>query len=271
MMKNVGSPLAPIHRRMSFAEFRDFPRRPGWKYEYSGGAIHVTRAHVVIPMVLELESAAPAPGREIPGTILRRLEERDDSPLVDLFVEAFTGTMEYVGSTPGQIRASAAECLARGPRKRRGPRSPISYVAQGAGELTGAALFRRSEGAPLLDLLFVSPAHHRRRLASALAARAAADLAELGERRIWSSVMLGNEPSLAWHRRFGFQEMPHLLVARHRCRIYRFELDRHRRLRDLTASELGDLEALATHWESEYRRLEKLFARDPGQAFPSIY
>ncbi len=272
-MNNVGSPQAPIHRRMSFAEFRDFPRRQGWEYEYRDGALHLRRAHVVVPMAFEIESAtALVPsGFQIPGTTLRRLAERDDAPLEDLFVEAFTGTIEYVGSAPAQILASAVECLARGPRKRRGPRLPVSYVAESSGELIGAALYRRGQGAPLLDLLFVSPAHQRGGLASALAGRATADFADLGEERVWSSVMLGNEPSLSWHRGFGFQEMPHVLVAKHRSRIYRFELDRHRRLRDLPAPQFSELEARAAHWESEYRRLEKLFARDPAMAFPCIY
>ena len=85
----IDPPRQPIHQRMSFEEYRDFQRHPGWKYEYVDGALHVTPAYQVVPMVLDLVTQRPAVGRELPGLAIRRLEPGDDRALVDLFVASW--------------------------------------------------------------------------------------------------------------------------------------------------------------------------------------
>lgn len=258
-----------LRRKMSHEEYLDHPRLPGWSYRYADGELQAASAQVVVPLELRLpvERKAEAP----PGSRLRPLAEGDDPVLVELFVEAFTDTMEYVGAGEDEIRRSARESLERGPLRRRGARHVVSYVAEDAEGPVGAALFRHGRKAPLLDLVFVVPAWQRRGLADALVTRAAERFAELGEVRLFSSAMIGNDPSLAWHRRFGFREIPHFLVAAHRAEVYRYEHERQARLGRLDADDLERLEAEAGRWEEEHRRLRELALVDRRAAFPNIY
>ena len=74
---------------------------------------------------------------------------------------------------------------------------------------------------------------------------------------LFSRCMLGNDASLALHTRYGFQEVPDRFSASHRARIYGYELERHRRLKDLPADELARLEATVELWRAEAHRLER--------------
>jgi GNAT superfamily N-acetyltransferase len=93
----------------------------------------------------------------------------------------------------------------------RGEVLPSSCLAvdEGAEDLVelvaGAALVTRAkDGCPLLDMLFVRPRWQRRGLAAALVSWSLRELLAQGEATLRSRYLLANEPSRAWHQRFGF-------------------------------------------------------------------
>ena len=258
-----------IHRRMTVGESEDFPRRQGWKHEYWDGTLHVTPAHVIVPLYLSFDwqrGKRPEPAEET----LRPAREEDYPRLVDLFVRAFAPTMEYVDYRLEKVRESAQRCLDRAAGKEHGRRLEASQVAEAGGELCGAALLRQSKPGPLLDILFVDPSRHRRGLANALVHRAVRELSDAGERKLYSRVMLGNEASLAWHLEFGFRELPEPRLAGHRWRLLADELDRHRRLSDLSPTELAEREKTTAYWKRKHRCLNRLARRKPELVYRNL-
>ena len=63
----------------------------------------------------------------------------------------------------------------------------------------------RRLGRPHITWVFVSPWHAGRGTGTALLATAAAALRELGYRQLASTFLLGNDSSMLWHWRNGFQ------------------------------------------------------------------
>jgi L-amino acid N-acyltransferase YncA len=255
--------LRPIHRRMSWTAFQRLPRRLGWKHEYYDGQAHLTPASLVVPFVLDL-----APRRVPRRAGIRRVTPADAPALQAPFLAAFALTPEYACYPSSRFARSGAEYLDRFFGNVRGEWSPVSVVVEDAGRLIGAALVKQRQNGPLLDCLFVRPEHGRQGLATAMVARVVRGLLRRGETRLLSYVILANEPSMAWHQRFGFQEIPSARVACHRWWVYRDELERHRQLGDLTGPELEELERQEAAWAAEAQRLDELERHDYRAANP---
>jgi RimJ/RimL family protein N-acetyltransferase len=248
--------LRAIRRKMSFAAFQRLPRRVGWKHEYFGGRAYIRPSPVMVTFRLEL---GPRGAIRWPG--LRRLRAGDAAALRDPFLAAFATAPEYACRTDGQFREAAVEYLGGFFGAVRGDLSPASVVAEADGEIVGAALVKRQPRGPLLDCIFVRPEVGRGGLATAMATRVVRSLRKRGESRLTSYAMLANEPSLAWHARFGFREVPDLFVASQRWRCYEYEVERHRELNDLSEQALAPLIEAARHWAEESRRLHELERR----------
>src|SRR5207249_7611531 len=106
-------------------------------------------------------------------------------------------------------------------------------------------------------MIFVSPAWRRKGVATTLAAAALSALHEMGGyRTLVSRYYLGNEPSAAWHRHFGFVEEPDLLLAQLRLRAAQHELHRQRELGTLTAPSQRQLIEERDRRQCEIARLE---------------
>jgi GNAT superfamily N-acetyltransferase len=161
---------------------------------------------------------------------------------------------EYVGYTMAKFRQAAERYLAGYFGDVRGQPSAASVVAEVRGEIIGAALVKERPKGPLLDCVFVRPDCGRKGWASALTAHAVNGLVHRGATVLYSGAMLANPPSLAWHARFGFRELPCLWVAQARAGHYAHEV---RRLKHLgrPAVEVGEVETLAEHWWAESGRL----------------
>ena len=100
-------------------------------------------------------------------------------------------------------------------------------------------------------------------------------LAELGQKlgkKALAEVATIAQPdtSLAWHRHFGFQEVPNLWVATSRWHAYAHQLDLHRQADDLTDSELAELAERMEFWRAEVDRLTELEKRDFWEAHPQF-
>jgi GNAT superfamily N-acetyltransferase len=250
---------------MTVEEYRDFPRRIGWKHEYYGGEIHITPAHLVVTLVLPLWA------REVPAELtIKPVEPADEERMLPAFLAAFDGSMDYAGYTQDDLRRGALRYFKGYFGAVRGRPLAASCLAEEDGELVGAALIKRVKRGPLLDCIFVAPAHQRGGIATVLAGHAVNRLLADGETELYSCCILGNAASLEWHKQFGFTELPDLLVANHRANTYRAEVDRHRRLADLPAEELAELTREADYWSGERSRLQSIADRDFWAVHPLL-
>jgi L-amino acid N-acyltransferase YncA len=261
----VGRRLRAIHRRMTWSAFEQLPRRVGWKHEYYGGKAHITPSKLVVQTALQLR-----PRNERPRSAIRAATAGDAEALEWPFLRAFARTPEYADYSWAHYQTSAAKYLAGFFGDARGKWSAASAVAVLRGSIIGAALIKEARNGPLLDCVFVDPAYERRGWATALAARAANSLRECGAASLRSFIHPANGPSLQWHEKFGFEELPDGWVAAHRWRTYAEQLDRLSRMKRSPRTALAGLTALTTHWFAEAKRLEQLEKQDFWAAHPPI-
>jgi ribosomal protein S18 acetylase RimI-like enzyme len=244
--------LRSIRRRMSFAAFDRLPRQLGWRHEYHSGVADIRPASIMVPFELALD---PRPHDAKPE--IRAVSPDDRRTLRRGFLDAFRSAPEYACRTLDGYRRAGDEYLDRFFGAECGDPSPASVLATTDGKLVGAALITAGPTEPVLDCLFVCPAFARAGWATALVSHAAVRLHRSGETWLRSYAMQASEPSLRWHERFGFRELPDIYVARHRFRFYRDEWDRHHRRDDLPEDELTELGKAMDYWHRESDRLDE--------------
>ena len=248
--------LRAIHRRMPFETFQQLPHQLGWKHEYYGGKAHITPGPTLVTFVLPLE---PPPAQSDKG--IRPLLEKDLPALHSPFIDAFRLAPEYADFSLDEFHQRAAQYLHGFFGTVRGEWSPVSVVVEIQGRIVGAAMVKQRQSGPLLDCLFVCPGQARKGLGTALVNRVVEGLLQRGETQLVSYAMLANDASMAWHHRFGFREIPDLYVSSLRHRFFFQELERHRRLADLSLADLAALEETVARYESEVERLRELELR----------
>ena len=265
-LKNAKAELArPLHRRMSFADFKRIPRQPGWKQEYYGGKAHIAPANTMVSFLLDL-AARESVNR--PG--IRAVTEADANALLQPFLDGFRQTPEYVEYSAELFKKSAVKYIAGFFGNVRGQWAPASVVMENKNRIIAAALIKRGQTLPRLDCLFVCPAQARKGLATRIVNHVVNGLLEQGETKLLSYALLANDASLAWHHHFGFQEVPDLWVATSRWHAYAHQLDLHRQANDLTDSELAELTERTAFWRAEVDRLTELEKRDFWAAHPQF-
>ena len=133
----------------------------------------------------------------------------------------------------------------------------IVLLSGGLDSYTAAAIVKTTPKRAVLDCLWVRPEYHRRGWATALVTDAVNALAADGATVLRSRALLANPESQAWHRAFGFRQLPDLSVASAYMWHYHWE---HHRLRDANApaAEVAAAEAHMNQWREEYERLEVL-------------
>jgi N-acetylglutamate synthase-like GNAT family acetyltransferase len=260
-----GARLQPLHRRMSFTDFERMPRQPGWKHEYYAGKAHITPCHTMVSFLLDLTRRKSV---DHPG--IRTVTEADADALLQPFLDAFRETPEYAGYPAKVFKKSAVKYIAGFFGNARGQRSHQSLVIENKGRIIAAALVKRGQTLPLLDCLFVCPAHSRKGLATLMVNRVVNGLLEQNETKLLSYALLANDASLAWHHHFGFQEVPDLWVASSRWHAYAHQLNMHRQTEDLADSELAELAERTAFWRAEVDRLTELEKRDFWAAHPQF-
>lgn len=242
---------------MSLEEYYLMPEHVGWKSEYYDGAVHLTPRHHGVVTIVPVAPRAI----NVPYT-LRPAVPEDAASLVAPYTAAFSGTIEYCDSSLQEVRQAARRALQAHFSGGRGEPMPgISQVAAEKADskmLLGAALVVQLDPGPLLDLLFVAPAAHRRGVATALVAAVLNQLHLAGATRLASKYHIGNDESRAWHQRFGFVEEPDLTRAQVYQMCARHELWRREELGDLSPAERARLTAACEFWERQVAELEKL-------------
>jgi GNAT superfamily N-acetyltransferase len=224
---------------MSWEEFELVPAHPGWKQEYWDGVAHITPSARFAAVRLDVEL------RPIQTPLrLRAVTGPDESALVLACLDAFRESVEYCDWEQDAIFRSARENVQAFGAGIRGEVLSASCLAidptveDPAGAIAGAALLvRTKDRIPMLDMLFVRPRWQRRGLATALVCWSLDSLHRRGEVILRSRYHLANEPSQAWHRKFGFAEEPDLLLAQLYLRCARQELRRKEKMGGLGEEE----------------------------------
>jgi GNAT superfamily N-acetyltransferase len=258
--------LRSLHRAMPFDEFeRTVPVRPGWKREYYDDEAHVRPGWLMVVFETWLTPVEPgaAPG-------VRAVREADRPLLRDLFLDAFRVAPEYADDPDEVYPANADRYLNGFFGNARGEWSTASRVLVEDGVAVAAAAIKIGKRWPILDCLMVRPRRFRQGLGTAVAAASLAALAADGHPRIRSAAKLANAESIAWHRAFGFAELPCQMVAESR---WRCAANEHVRLAEhglLTPELDAALTADIARFRAELDALSAARSLDPDSVFPSL-
>lgn len=223
---------------MTWAQFRQLPEHPAYRYEYLDGVARLTgrprRYHALLSFDDRIRRASAI------AADVRPIDPPEWTQLPGVFADAFAGTAPLSLLEPEQRFAAAADCLAR---TRAGEFGvcvpPASFVALIDEQVVAAIIITlvqagdlhdftdprwgeppppdaldRRWGRPHLTWVLSAPAAARRGLASALLDRSIATLQDLQYRELATTFLLGNEASLLWHWRNGFQLLPYVGSSR---------------------------------------------------------
>jgi GNAT superfamily N-acetyltransferase len=221
-----------VKLRMSMEQFQQLPRNAAYKYEYLDRQAYLSPRPRHFHALLDLQRPRAAVDKEVD---IVPLPAANVMGLADLFAAAF-GTIQPYGCLDDRTRLRAAnEALARVLAGGDGPFiERASFVARERDQIVGAILLTllplgdpcdyesyewksalpadciaRCLGRPHLTWIFVSPFHAGRGAGTALLAAAAARLLEMGFTQLLSTFMIGNESSMLWHWRNGFELLSH--------------------------------------------------------------
>ncbi len=241
-----------IEERMSVDEYHLLPGDPAWKVEYYDGKAVWEPRHNLVTLTV------PVTLREAPlSSLVRPLKEVDRAGLQAGYVEAFTDAIDFFGYSADAIARSAARDIGAAYEEDPAIRA-ASHVAMDGLELVGAALLARYDTGPHLNVLFVRAGWRRRNLATSLAASALSALHGQRETKLSSFHHIGNEASAAWHRSFGFVELPDVMNARLRWHAHVQNLSRDDHFRALSAAARRELERQIAETEAEVDRLTEI-------------
>jgi GNAT superfamily N-acetyltransferase len=215
-------------------QFHELPRNAAYKYELISGKVYLTprpkHYHAVLELPILPQDDAPKP---VESVTLRRLERTDLAQLERVFSGAFRSIQPFGSLGDEQRLLAAQQCLHRTCTGGDGPWvESASLVAVDPAQdwLIGAIFItllpqgdpcdwdsyywrepppegfvERREGRAHLTWIFVSPLYTGYGTGTALLQAAAAEVVALGYRQLYSTFLLGNESSMLWHWRNGFQ------------------------------------------------------------------
>jgi GNAT superfamily N-acetyltransferase len=229
---------------LTIEQFRTLPRHAAYKYEYYSGAAWLNPRPRYYHALLDLTHGPAArpdrtggDGRSPEGgsddVVLRPLREADWEELVPVFAAAFCGQQPF-GGLDDELRLQASRKSLR--YTRAGGDGPwieaASFLAEDTedGVPVGAILITllpdtdptawdafhwreppptdalaRRMGRPHLTWIFVNPLDAGQGVGTLLLSAAVRELRALGYTRLASTFMLGNDSSMLWHWRQGFQ------------------------------------------------------------------
>ncbi len=227
-----------IRLPLSLRQFRRLPRNPAYKYEYLSKSAWLSPRPKFYSarLILDTLQADPTPEIETDEPVtIRRLEDGDWRRLSLSFSGAFARVQPFASLTDRQRLAAARSCLKATREGRDGPLiRPACFVAVDAsrGRPLGAIVVtlvppvdlddfwslrwkeppspgcvERREGHAHLTWIFVGGLRAGHGVGTALLSQAADGLRSLGYTELISTFLLGNESSMLWHWRNGFELM----------------------------------------------------------------
>jgi GNAT superfamily N-acetyltransferase len=211
---------------LSFEQYLQLPRHPAYRYEYLEGTAYLSPRTRHYHALLKLEPL------EVPDDVpMRPATLADFAELEEVFSDAFDRQQPFASLDDATRLEAARQCLER---TRTGGDGPwidrASFVALQEGNIVGAILItllpegelsdwngiywaatppsdavERRLGRPHLTWIFVAPLCVGQGVGTALLAAAVRELRALGFTELVSTFLLGNDSSMLWHWRNGFQ------------------------------------------------------------------
>lgn len=205
------------------------PRSPAWQYAAMGDRLILwprTRAyHAALALNFTVDHSEPW---------LASCRSEDEPELVAVFEAAFRDVVPYAGLDNSLLHEAAQVSLRRTFSGQDGPMvSPACVIARQKGQVCGALLVTILPpgdnrdlaswywqeplpthwqeivgGRPHLTWIFVHPEQGRNGLATVMLRNAADRLKQLGFSTLLSTFLLGNDASLLWHWKSGFELLP---------------------------------------------------------------
>jgi len=222
---------------MTREQFQQLPRNPAYSYDYLNGTLLIaprTRHFHGVLTLANWQGAGDESGEPSRvGDRVRPILEDDRRALPEVFAAAFDRVEPFAGLTGAARLAAARDCLDRCWSGGDGPfLEQASFVAMhpentnllGAilvtlvpgGDAAAAESYRwdvdppadhiaSKLGQPHITWIFVDPYWKGIGVGTALLDRAVAALGQLGYASLWSTFLLGNDSSMLWHWRNGFE------------------------------------------------------------------
>jgi GNAT superfamily N-acetyltransferase len=228
-------------------EFRRLPRNGAYQYDYRDAAVLTPRPryyHALLPLP---PAPTPDPPELYPGVILRPVRDEDMSALDKAFVAAFLRVQPFAALAEDELEEAAGACLLRTIQGGDGPwLREASFAALRGQDAVGAVFItllpegdpcepdsyywpgpppedfaQRHLGRPHLTWIFVRPTSAGHGVGTALLGAAAGKLVEFGYTQLLSTFLVGNDASLLWHWRSGFQLLSYPASTRRLARRLR--------------------------------------------------
>jgi GNAT superfamily N-acetyltransferase len=217
------------------AAFERLPRNGAYKYEYLQGTVWVSPNPRAFHGRLDLAKFAPDPAEIARNVAIELLRQEDHESLATLFSAAFARIQPYGGLDDEHRLAAARTSLERTFTGVDGPWIPeASWTARQDGRLVAGILltmlpdgdpadldiyrwhepappdlWATGRGQPHLTWIFVAPLAKGHGIGTRLLAEAIAALRSRGYRHLLSTFLVGNDSSLLWHWRNGFELLPY--------------------------------------------------------------
>lgn len=230
--------FSTIELPITLEQFHRLPRHAAYKYEYFGGRAWLSPRPRHYHALLDLRPFREAPVVPPPEPVtLRRLEKGDWDELARLFAVAFERVQPFASLDDEARLGAARTCLERtrtggdGPliwqasfcavgQAERRPLGAILLTLVPEGDLAewGSCQWKEPPppdavalrlGRPHLTWVFVGQWHAGHGVGTALLSAAARELLALGYHDLASTFMCGNDSSMLWHWRNGFQLVAH--------------------------------------------------------------
>ncbi|TWT59042.1 hypothetical protein KOR42_24310 [Thalassoglobus neptunius] len=228
-----------VEFEISWATFQKLPRHPAFRYEYLSERCRVSPRPRYYHARFNLESWEPQTSDSICNeVVVESLGETNCDDLHDSFLQAFARTVPFCQLSESERRRSVHQLLERTFSGLDGPlHRASSHVLRerASGIILGASLItllpsedlerfdhpdwrasvpsdaaETNWGFPHLTWIFVASKRQRLGLSSCLLDATVSRLKDRGDRTLLSTFLLGNDQSLLWHWKMGFQLLSHV-------------------------------------------------------------
>jgi GNAT superfamily N-acetyltransferase len=231
---------------LDLERFHQLPRNAAYKYEYLKGQVVLSPNPRTFHARLDLARFAPGPEELAPDDeyVIAPVNPDDRDRLTPLFAGAFGRVQPFASLTDDERREAARDALDRTFRGDEGPwvaeasaalrsrddelvgailvtllpeSDPVEPEAYEWREPAPADLWASGKGQPHLTWVFVHPFQKGHGIGTRLLLHVARVLRKRGDRHLLSTFIAGNDSTLLWHWRNGFELLPHV-VSRRRMR-----------------------------------------------------
>jgi len=231
--------MPSLRLKLSRQDFECLPRHPAYKYEHFDGVAHLSPWPRYGHAQLDLERfLATAHNRA--ETAMRPARADDLGALIDIFAGAFGQQQPFASLDDELLRVASEQSLQRTFSGGDGPVvEAASFIGEHAAKAAGAVLITllpggdpterdsyhwhgppppdlwgQHLGQPHLTWIIVDRFAQGNGLGTSLLEHAARVLRGHGYEALWTTFLVGNDQSLLWHWRNGFELLPHPLSKR---------------------------------------------------------